>query len=61
MGVGGPSGWAATAGLRPSFLSPIFFLLSFLFYFQFQLSNLNSNLLAGFRIWATYEIGLDVQ
>jgi hypothetical protein len=27
---------------------PYFFLLSFLFYFLFQLSNLNSNLLAGF-------------
>jgi hypothetical protein len=27
---------------------PYFFLLNFLFYFLFQLSNLNSNLLAGF-------------
>jgi hypothetical protein len=35
-------------GLRPGKSSPLFFLLSFLFYFLFQLSNLNSNLLAEF-------------
>jgi hypothetical protein len=48
--------WAASwadvelrpGGLRPGKSSPLFFLLSFLFYFLFQLSNLNLNLLAGF-------------
>jgi hypothetical protein len=41
-------GWAGLMGYGQVSPLPYFFRLSFIFYFLFQLSNLNSNLLAGF-------------